>query len=490
MPESIHERIDRERKALPDTANVRLYREYAEGKQRGTLSSEQIYFLRSLTGHDHADNVMDTVLATGASRVEFQGFEVGDDEVQQALDDVMVRNGLLDVQYDVHYPTLRDGNHALGLSWRDGASPMRADEGDDLSLPELPFGRVVVSQEPWWDGKQGVFVGYDEDGRTPVYAVKDWYAWMDLGGSMVKRQRRVIWYPDHIERYIRDGQGWVSFRLPGDPEEGQPINWEKRNGEPLGIPIIHFANGRFGKAPYGMSDLAGGLIGLQDEVNDLHRDITAAARLTAYQMYWMTGHDNSGKDKVTIGPGVLLWSSSKEARFGVLQAGSLKELIDGLLSKIQTIARNSATPQHLITGGDWPSGEALLRAESPLVDRSRRVIRSITPSWTTLGHRSTELINTFGRGTLDESKLIKAKFAPAERRDELTIQQIEGAKIDALLSLLELGFSKRAVLRKYGLTDEQITAMEAEIKREFELAGEMIPFARTDTAPDADVDAA
>jgi hypothetical protein len=50
--EPINVRIDRERKAHdPHPERVRDYRNYARGKQRGTLTPQQQRILRGVTGH-------------------------------------------------------------------------------------------------------------------------------------------------------------------------------------------------------------------------------------------------------------------------------------------------------------------------------------------------------------------------------------------------------------------------------------------------------
>jgi hypothetical protein len=463
MVESIHDEIDRTRKELqPNAEKINIYRDYSIGKQRGTISADQMAILLSLTGHDHADNVSDTVIATGASRLEFLGYTCEDVPVQTFLDEFYIRNSLAEVQYDVHYAMGRDGTHALSLSWLPQIGP-----GGTI---QPGAGRPVVSHEPWWNGHTGMFVAFEPDGRTKKYAVKDFR--QNINGR--DRLRRVIWFPDHIERFIKDGAGWQTFRLDGDPEDGF-IRWEKRDGSPLGIPVVVFANGRFGLAPYGESDLAGGVVGLQDDVNDFQRDLSAAGRLTAYSMYWVTGHD-LGKNPMTVGPGQMMYASSKEANFGSFAPGSLEEIIRGLREKIATIARVTQTPQHLITGGDWPSGEALIRAETPLVDRTSRNKRSVDPSWTEAGHRSTEMFNAFGRGALDENAMITTEFTPPERLDELTLSQIESARVNQDIALLELGYSKRFILKKRGLTDAEITAMEKERSNELAISGQSLAF--------------
>jgi hypothetical protein len=67
MPESIHDRIERERKAaLPDAWKLRTFRDYTRGRQRGTLTREQYAALRSLLGNRFCDNVCKMILTRRA----------------------------------------------------------------------------------------------------------------------------------------------------------------------------------------------------------------------------------------------------------------------------------------------------------------------------------------------------------------------------------------------------------------------------------------
>lgn len=469
MPESLHDRIKRERAAaLPQAKHVKTYRKYATGEQRGTIGHEQRQILGSLVGNPNADNVIDDVIDTAASRLELTGYQVQNEAVQAFLTDFFVRNQISDIQYDVHYPTLRDGNHALGLRWRNADRP-GADPDDEGAEP-LPSGRVTIHHEPWWDGETGMFVAYEDDGRTYAYAVKDFVAWM--GDPPRERRRRTAYFADRIERYVMEGEGWQPYRLPEDGDRW-PVPWTRPDGGPLGIPVVHFPNGRFGSQPYGVSDLAGGVIGLQDDVNDFQRDLSAAGRLTAYQMLWMTGHDLENAP-ITVGPGRVIWSANPDANTGAYPTGSLEQLIRGHETKVATVARNTKTPKHLITGGDWPSGEALIRAEVPLVDRVRRASRTIGPAWVQVGHRATEIANAFGRLRLDEDALVSPVFTPPERRDALTLAQVERERLAAFVLKRELGWSLRQIQTEWGLDEETIARMETERQTEREALGALI----------------
>jgi hypothetical protein len=447
---SIHSLIEAERKAAqPNAQLVSRFRAYARGHQRGTLTAGQARILRGLLGNLFADNVCGMVLDQLSARLQLTRFAVEGDEasaaaaaaVETALRQIWTTAQIPVLAGAAHYAALRDGNHAIALGY---------DEG-----------RVRLAREKWWNGKEGIFVAYDANER-PRYAVKDWQA--DVG------LRRTIWYADRIERYLAQGDGWRPYRLPADGE-AWPVPWVDRAGQPLGLPIVHLAcaerpgdgDQKGDPAPtYGTSVLDGGLLGLQDEINDVQRDISAAARFAGYQMLWGTGitvqHDAEGNEvPLIVEPGAFFRDENADAAFGTLPAGSLAELERTLTIKLQAISRQTAVPQHLISG-QWPSGEALLRAERPLTDRCEALIRVIGPAWASVAHKATLLLNTFGGAQLDPALLIAAVFAPAERRDPLTRAAIATAEAPFV--------SRRETLRTLGRSPAEIERILAEIEQE------------------------
>ncbi len=446
----LHGIIDRDRKAaFPEPKDITAFRDYFRGRQRGTHTTRQATFLRGLLGNLFCENVCKKIITEKASRHELTGFAVDSEPVAAFLADLYVKNHLAALHHDVAVATLRDGNHALALRWA----------ASDPARPSL--GRVAIHREPWWDGETGMFIAYGTDGQ-PSYAVKDWRETNDEGVTL---KRRIVWFADHFERYIEQGDGWKAYPLPIDPLGSNGIvPWVKRDGSPLGIPVIHFANGSDDDSPYGFSELDGGVLGMQDEINDVQRDITATARLTGYQMYWATGteaeKDETGAPKpLLVGPGQVLQSGSKDARYGVLSAGDLTQLKGALMTKVEAVFRMTDIPLHVITG-QWPSGTALLRSEMPLVADIDRFNNAVEPSWSTAAHRSTEMANVFGEGDrLDEDALITAEFAPAERLDALTIAQIRKAEAEAEM-VVEMLQDPESLLAM-GATEEEVKARMA-----------------------------
>lgn len=453
-PVSVHDQIEAARKAAsPSAERLKDYRAYARGVQRGTLTAQQQRVLRSLTGHDYADNVCARLLSEVRDRVTLAGFEVDGFAPRNApyagggrtyedapaparaaldfLDGLWTLAALPELAGLVHFAALRDGDHAVSLRYNQAR------------------GRVVLRREPWWNGEVGIWVAYDDD-ALPAYAVRDW---KDGAETF-----RTVWRPDRIERYRKDGDGWKPYSLPTDPAStgGEPL-WPVPfttnglpDGEPVGLPVVHFRNvgvpqdgsGGEDRDPdptYGASELAGGVLGLQDEVNDVQRDLTAAGRYAGYGMLWGTGlseraDEHGNPEHFHPEPGAFFEEPNAEARFGQIQPSSIEPLAGLLRIKLEAMSRAGSVPMHTIQG-DWPSGEALLRAEMPLVAKAHTIGRSFGPAWASVFHKATRLHNAYGAPAagrapaLDEALLIGAVFEPAERLDRLTQLAVERAEV-------------------------------------------------------------
>jgi hypothetical protein len=483
MAVSVHDVIDADREAaLPDAAMVREYRNYAAGMHATRLTVDQSAYVGALIAHPLIDNASDLVLTTAASRLEFTGYAVASPTVQTWLDEFVVKNGLRDRQYEAHYRTLRDGNHYLALAWTPerqtpppeqratttGAVVIDAETGAVVTpalvaQPPMASGRVSVHHEPAWDGETGMFVGYDALGAV-AYAVKDFVV---LAGDPPREvKRRTVFFPDRIERYVAVGQGWRPYGLPSDPPASNGVvAWRKRDGRPLGVPVVHFAHARFGRAPYGVSDLAG-ILGLQDHLNAALLDLAASAQITAFPMLKVRGIDPKS-NTLLVGPGRVVGSSNADSDVDMMRPGDLSQLEHYHQRLLGVIARDTATPEHLIGAGQWPSGIAIQRADTPQIAKVRRLATTVGPAWATLAHRATEIANAFGPVVLDEDALITAEFAPPEQLDPESKATYAKMQAEAFLTASQI--TDPTILAATGLfTSEEIAQIVAE--REQQLA--------------------
>jgi len=447
----LHDDIRQEREAAtPEAEKLKLYRRYARGRQDGTLNAQQRKILGNLIGKRFCDNVVARILGELRNRLRLTRMEVAGetgeaDRVQSYLRQLWTLNNISQMSNTVHWAMLRDGDHAVSLNH------ITTPAGDD---------RVVLRRELWWNGRVGMWVAYDDNGR-PKYAVKDW----EEEGT----RYRTVYKRDRLQRFRRKGEGWTPYSLPSYPEVGGEgtVPWTvdgTPTGEPIGIPVVHFTNIQIPQDPegnsgddepdpmYGSSELGGGLLGLQDEVNDVHRDITAAARFAGYPMMYGTGvgqptdHDGN-PTSYNPEPGAFFRSDSPDAEFGRIEAGSIEPLMNTLDTKLEAMSRQSSVPMFAIQG-DWPSAEALIRAEMPLVDKVETIADSVGPAWGSVMHKATRLHNIFGGGTLNEDLMISSVFGDPRRRDEATQAEV-ATKVSEFVS-------ERETLRILDYSPEEI----------------------------------
>jgi hypothetical protein len=473
--------IEEERKAsFPNhkAQQLKLYRDYTYGKHCISLTDGQKKILQGITRKQFADNLCKRIVSTVAARVRVDRFDVAGKRELEFLQDLWTLNWGRQLVGRVHFSAVRDGNHAVSLGWNNVKQ------------------RVVLSRELWWNGKRGVFVAYDGEGEAR-YAVKEWPTFVLQGGKAVPATRRVVWFPNRIERLVRIGgaKGWSWWTHPAikdargniirDEERPGPQWWTDtawEDGQPLGIACVHFA--RMDKPGdldaeldaggavdnYGESILAGGVLGINDAINDLHMSILAAARMNAYQRLFLAGvalEDENGEPidyEMEIGKVIAVDDADAEAT--VLEAGDLSQLISALEKEHEAAATSCNVPIHAIRG-DWPSGEALIQADRPLVDQAESLADSFGPAWSSVAHRAMQIANAFGGSQLDTTSPITTIFKPAERSDQLTLSAV-AEKIAPFVS-------QREVLRILRYPPERIEEIMREKRRESQEMGFSIP---------------
>ncbi|MCA1596081.1 MAG: hypothetical protein LC772_06620 [Chloroflexi bacterium] len=452
--QAIHEQIKIDRNTYRDDPfEVKTFRQYAKGKHAIILTPKQKLILRNLLANRFCYNVSHQIIAEARDRLEMERWHCQDEQVENWVNDFYGTARLQARQNQVHYDALRDGNTCVALGW----DPNRM--------------QVQMYREDWWDGERGTFVGYDELDNV-YYACKDWpdvikgieldptTGYLNYGVGMVNQAviRRTIWFDDRLERWVSmdGGASWRPFELPGDG--GWPVPWLKRDGTPGRIPIVHFANSTRGAGNYGMSEIDGGAVGYNDQLNDLEWAMSACGRLTAFQMITGTGvkltpdpRNNNRPTPPEFGPGQFIWSSNKDARFGHIPPGDAKALIQLHDTKLQHLAQMTRTPCHLI-GGVWPSGDAILRAEKPAVGKAQEQISIFTDAWVSVAHKAVEVWNRYSSGPLlnedSQSAMLSCEFANPERRDPLSMSMIVNNMGDRI--------SAREGLRMMGYTADQI----------------------------------
>jgi hypothetical protein len=428
------------------------------GRQDTTLTVDMQKMLEGVLGNDYSDNVSGDVLSEHAGRLQLLGFTVEDSKTQDWVDRFWKRKKFSDIQNRVHHNAIRDGNFCVMVEY------------------DYENERIVVHREQWWDGIKGVFIGYDTYGQM-LYAVKEW--------ETPTGRRRTVYYNGAMERYISSGAGniWFPFILPSDSlidgisktstgiqplgAQSVAIPYLDEEGKPLHIPYVHFANVGDEFENYGMSILDGGLLGAQDQINDIQYDISAGARHNAFQRTTSCGYKLKVIKGRTVlpksGPGVHYHANEENAKWGVLAAGDMSQLISTYWLKVQSFYRNSGTPFVSITG-NWPSGEAIFKLEQVIRQKTIERQSRFTPAWEEVMHRCIELANVFDRAGLNEDATISAIYKDAGDRDPLSLAMADLSFWQAAAAAVSAGCPIETFLRTQGWTEEQLQGFATDIK--------------------------
>lgn len=450
-PTTDHRKINADRDTLAtENALQTAYRDYCLGIQKNTLTTEQQDILTGLDTYARANNVCHQIIVEAADRIKLLGPEergeevvwVDDEKVQAFLDtDLWVKCQIEDLQGEITYNTYRDGNTGLWVYFN----------------PETKL--FEFRQLLWWNGTEGVFVWHGDD-LTDPYACAEWSETFYEDGTQRSRFRRTVWYDDRVEFYfaLTGGTNWEPFpvqAIPDGPAQAV-VPWVKLDGSPLHIPIIHFANaGRMNTryVKYGISNLSGGVLNKQDALNDADADLLIAMRLSAFPQTWVKGY-TPGRDAQgnpvpfapKVGPGNVWADQSENFAVGTLPPGDISQLLNGKMEILKDVSRMTRTPLHAITGGDWPSGAALDKAELPAVNQAKRMAAKLAPAWQTAFHRATEQANVFLKAGLNEDAMIQVKFASFENRDPMFALQLDKAQWEFEQDKADPGWREKAAM--------------------------------------------
>lgn len=319
---------------------VRLYRQYADGKQRSFLTVKQRAMLNIST--DPTEQIMlnycDMVVQAMAERLTVASIDGDTPAATTWAADLLTRNRFDGLQLDV-----------TEASVRDGVSFVMVGMDNATKLPTFAF-------EPAWDGDCGLIPIYDRMQRMVVAAVKVWY---EAVGKRVN-----LYLPDRVVKYQAADDGAL-----GAPRSAEP--WVGRDGKPLGVPVVPFANR---KRMFGSSEIAP-VLPMQDALNRSAIDMIMTSGLTAFQLKVALGFT----PPATVAPGDWIVIGGTEgvpegqkADAKVLEQGNLVPFISQAQFLIEQIATISRTPLPSQMGGDTQSGEALKQRETGLLGKVER----------------------------------------------------------------------------------------------------------------------
>jgi hypothetical protein len=266
--------------------------------------------------------------------------KVGDTKAVQAW---LGDDGWAQIERELFFAVVRDGKAFVLTAWTD----------------EGPYFHVIEA----YGGVCGAHVEMDD--RTPLFG---WTTWQKDGASYFD-----LYYDDHIEKYIKPAGEKKEWQPRQDaPDEAWPIPWTDDAGQPLGIPLTRFS--------IDASDIADA-VQIGRDMNETMLDMLASSRTQGWPQRWLRGQKNPDVLTNSFGQPVISSTTGQPIRRTVHAApGSILLLSDGsemgqlnpsqadptVLDKLLELLSFATTvPSHYFSG-EWPSGVALIQAESRL----------------------------------------------------------------------------------------------------------------------------
>jgi len=365
------------------------------------------------------------------------------------IDRIWFRNRMQQRAGEIHKEALKNGD-AYAIVWFD------------------PRGEVRIYPQ----SAGSVTVVYDEEtpGRI-LWAAKIW-------GTLDRRTRLNIFYPDRIERYVsrKESEGGLPdakefipvgprAALPANAARGVDLDHASQDealqagslrsdiANPFGIvPVFHFANNA-DVGCLGQSELAQA-IPIQDGLNKSVLDMLVAMEFSAYRQRWASGiemeYDDDGNALPPFSAGAdRLWvATDPSTTFGDFNTSDLDQFLKVKDSFRIDMASVTGTPLHyfLQNSRGFASGEALKQNEARFLAKVHDRQASFGAVWAELMSFALRLA---GRG--DGIELITNWEDPSPLTEKDTLANI--------LLKKQIGVSTERALREAGYGDVDVKRM-------------------------------
>jgi len=429
---------------------VQLARDYFNGKQIVSLTNGAMDFLGIHENNKFRLNICRTIVTCLAAELNLLGFDTteprsenGKRPVSEWAADLYKKNKIDSLQDQIHEGAIADSESFVLVEF---------DETEQRA--RLIHHERYVSTDAGGNGS-GIYFIYENDdpNQRAQAAVKEWIETTFENGIPDSRQRRTIYYPDRIERFVNNGGDWIPFTEEG--VEDAVIDRTRDNGEPIGIPVFHFKN-------KGLRPEHWDGIPMQDATNKTFVDALAAGDLTAFQSFFGFGFyptidgkppQSDGSNLMSMGPAQFngTMKPSSEASLQVITGADVTPIYEGLKNIILMTAQITETPasKFVITGA-IASVDTLKEQNQQLKKKAGDRRGLFSDPWVGAVDMARKLENIFGSLGLNEDVGISPIWEKVESLDDIK------AKKEALDIPIE------QVWREAGYTDEQIQAMKAE----------------------------
>lgn len=434
-------------------------REYYDGIQNSQMTDRHRQYLRVTQDVEFTVNYCSLVVNAKADRLKVTAFET-EDESEQMLWEWWRKNRADKLQGIVHKAAVRDGDAFVLVEWDNNAK-----------LPRFYF-------EPAYAG-DGVMVYYSDERRTEIeFASKHWQ--IRYGPSTGKKRRLNLYFPDRIEKYISNDDQNAGQWLPFEDENNKAneiglgrlgqtaITWwtdtGAKDGEPLGIPIIHFKNGESGDC-YGTSHLAN-VMPIQDAVNKSMLDLLGAMDTAGFPLLVGLGTTDWVDLKVAPGAIAAVNQAPSEASLSRLEGTDPQGLLNVYNSLVMEIGRVSGTPlSYFQSTGHVASEGTMKQQEIALITQVKQTQVDFGNSWEDVMIVARRLHNVFGDGEkLDPDVLIDTIWQDAETRNDKLLAETLAIEVG------QLGVSEEQAQIKLGYNATERLDMAREKKKQQTIA--------------------
>jgi hypothetical protein len=374
------------------------------------------------SGYRFAENFCEPVVDVKASALSVRGFKSDSKELAEFAKKLWRVNRMDAGQKRIHRGAIKLGDYFL------------------IAEPQLGGPPKLCANDP-----RCVKVVYDSD--EPLYASKVWrtsrVSVSNPRGDSIYRLN--IYWPDQIEKWYSNSVAgpWSPFiEFPGAEHK---MWWKMPNGDPIGIPVLHFANKP--NPHYGVSKLRG-VIPQQDVLNKSVIDFFWVMDAQGWPQQWGTGVT---AEDVKRHPGSLWTTASENGRFGQLDPADPAGAILAIESQIKRMASRSNTPLHLmLAGGNLPSGESLKSSESGFIHEGEDFQVDNGNRWEDAVRLSRRIAVAFvdGESDLYEDSALDCEWKGIETRNEVDEWNV------AVLQK-EIGVSSHTILAEKGYDPEE-----------------------------------